>query len=467
MPIRTIKIPYSCSDEKYWAEYALISKQQAVVTRFSFNRFLDGLSETQIRHLLPKLNSNKNTDIIPVDSWLREGGIEKAKYLFNSQISMKNQQNSTLKIKVVFAANALKSYLKGKISKQELKEARRFGIYSLGEALNKGNRKFNFVSQTIIEFKPQKGTKFSLLINPSTSQKKYLNKIINLANSKIAPITVKLTRTHIHLSFDVLYMQDKSYKPKTNRIMGIDVNPNRYGFCIKDNNKIIKSESFDLINLRSFLVKGEDSSSPKRKRLNNKKTHELIELAHYIVKQAKSMHCEYIALEMLKGMKAKSNNKNFNRSVNVDFKRTKFKEIIEKLCCINGIRLLEIIPKYTSFMGCVLYGDQLPDPISASACIADAGLHRVHQTQNGIKWTSWYNSFKIDVSLYDKSKYLNQWKKEDLCFNSVFDLYSSVKTKFISVGAMKLSYHSFLCSYATRIMKHKSEKSLVKRIYVL
>ena len=117
-------------------------------------------------------------------------------------------------------------------------------------------------------------------------------------------------------------------------------------------------------------------------------------------------------------------------------------------------------------MGCVLYGQGLPDPISAAACVQDAGQHTLEQIKTGTKWTAWFNALKIDPSLYEKSKYLNQWKKEDLCFASIKELYESVKALFGS-GSMSMSYHTFPCACAQRRTSHKSDKSSIQRIYVL
>lgn len=454
MAIRTIKIPYSCSDLSYWAEYAQLNKEQANIIRFSFNRFQEGLKEKEIRALLKNLNH------ITQDTWFQQSAIRAAAGVYES--ALKRNQNT-----VVFGRGAFHKYKENKITKEDLLEARTFGISSIGEAPQKGNRKFSFLSQSEVVFKPRKGGTFSLAINPSKNQKLYLKAIISLSASKAAPITVKLTKTHLHLSFDVALMGDTRYRPVQNRVMGVDMNPNRFAFCIKNKDNILKAESFDLMELRLHTKKGFASDSLAKKYLNNKKRHEVIELAHYFIKQAKSLHVEAIALENLNGMRSTTGAKHFNRAVNNDFRRKLFRDVIEKLCSINNIKFIEILPQYTSFMGCVLYGDQLPDPISAAACICDAGQHTLLQIKTGNKWTAWFNALKIDPSLYEKSKYLNQWKKEDMCFVSVKELYNSVKNLFGPTGGMTWSYHTFSSSCALRAGKFKSDKSQVKRIYVL
>ena len=451
MTIRTIKIPYSCSDLNYWAEYAQLNREQANITRFAFNRFKEGLKEKDIRLLLKSLNN------ITQDTWFQQSAIRAASDLYDACVKRKQT-------KVQFGKNSFSDYKNNKITKKDLQEVRTFGISSIGEAPQKGNRKFNFVSLTEIQFKPQVKTKYKLSINPSKNQKQYIKAIIDLSNAKAAPITVRLTKTHLHLSFDVQSMQDKNYKPKANRVMGIDMNPNRFAYVIKDQNRLLKSESFDLMELRLHTRKGFSSDSKEKKYLNNKKRHEIIELAHEFIKQAKTLHCECIALENLNGMKSQGKNKHFNRSVNNDFKRKLFRDTIEKLCAIHNLKLIEVLSPYTSFMGCVLYGDILPDPSSAAACIADAGL--IH-LQKGTKYLAWFKHLVIDPSLYNKSKYLHQWKKEDLCFGSVKELYESVKMLFGSNESMSLSYHAFLGSYCSIRTTFKTEKSSVERINII
>jgi transposase len=454
MPIRTIKIPYSCSNSKYWAEYAQLNQEQANIIRFAFNRFQAGLKEKEIRLLL------KNLKHITLDTWFQQSAIRAAGALWES--TTKRNQST-----VVFGKNAFQLYKENKITKQELKEARTFGISSIGEAPQKGNRKFSFVSLNEVQFKIRKGEAFSLEINPSKNQKLYLKAIMDLSKSRTAPISVRLTKTHLHLAFDVSLMRDTKYQAKTNRLMGVDMNPNRFAFCIKNRDNILKSESFDLMPLRIHTKKGYASNSNEKKYLNNKKRHEVLELAHYFIKQAKSLHCEAIALENLSGMRAAQGSKHFNRAVNNDFRRKLFRDVIEKLCAINNIRFIEILPQYTSFMGCVVYGSVLPDPLSAAACICDAGLHTLSQINKGAKWVAWFNALKIDSSLYEKSTYLNQWKKEDLCFESIKELYNSVKQLFGSNESMTSSYHAFSSSCALRAGKFKSDKSQVQRIYVI
>ena len=466
MTIRTFKIPYSCSDLNYWAEYAQISKEQSNTQRIAYNRFVQGAKESTIRALF-RNGTYKN---ISTDTWFQQSAIKQAQNLYKAQLKKQEKLNLTNLPKVQFARSSFLDYLKGKISKQELKEQRNFGIYSEGEALSKGNRKFRFVSMYEVLFNPNRNTSLKLDIKPSKNQMKYIQACIDASNTKQkvkgTAISVRLTKDYIFISFDVSFIKDQNYKPKANRVMGIDMNPNRYAFCIKDQNKILKSEYFDLMSLRLHAKKGFSSSSKEKKYLNNKKRHEIIELAHECIKQAKALHVEAIALENLNGMKSQGKNKHFNRAVNNDFKRRLFRGVLEKLCTEQNIKFIEINSMYTSFMGCVLYGDILPDPISAAACVADAGIIHLQNQVQKHKYFKWFDNLQIDVSLYNKSTYLQSWNSVYLSFASIPELYRAVKSLVPKEG-MYLSYHAFISSCALMHTKFKSEKSSVRRSYVV
>ena len=466
MTIRTFKIPYKCSDINFGALYAQISKEQSNTQRIAYNRFVDSAKESTIRALF----RNGTYNNISTDTWFQQSAIKQAQNLYKAQLKKQEKLNLKKLPKVQFARSAFLDYLKGKITKQELQEQRNFGIYSEGESSKKANRKFCFVSLNEVLFKLNRSTSFKLDIKPSKNQMKYIQACIDASNQKQGTagtaVSVRLSKEYIYITFDVSFICDKSYKPKANRVMGIDMNPNRYAFCIKDQNKLLKSESFDLMSLRLHAKKGFASNSKEKKYLHNKKTHEVIELAHEFIKQAKALHVEAIALENLDGMRSATSNKHFNRAVNNDFKRRLFRDVIEKLCTIHSIKFIEINSMYTSFMGCVLYGQALPDPISAAACVADAGIIHLQNQVQKHKYFKWFNNSSIDASLYNKSKYIQSWNSVYLSFASIPELYKSVKS-LVPKGSMYSSYHAFLGSYCSVRTKFKSEKSSVKRIYVI
>lgn len=101
---------------------------------------------------------------------------------------------------------------------------------------------------------------------------------------------------------------------------------------------------------------------------NNKRKHEIIEVAKDLMNVAKSCQCEMIVVEDL-NMKSqdRSKGKRLNRLCNSFFVRNAFMNNLNKRCNIDGIKFLKVIPQYSSFIGNFLYrGLNLPDPILAS-----------------------------------------------------------------------------------------------------
>lgn len=426
MTTRTLKFKYTLGGPKasqvlFWEEFNKIQREQANLIRIAFNRAQEGLNEGKIRALLRAGTYNN----VPLDTWFQQSAIRAGVGAFDSAKS-RNQET------VVFGKKSLDEFNQGKISKLELLEARKFGVISTGEAPQRGNRKFQIISSKEITFKPRKGLKFSLTPEVKRNYQKVLNELSVVMRDRVAPVTFKLTKTHLHVTFDVQHLSGAQYKPQAGRVLGVDMNPNRQGFAILDKTqRVIKAESFDMMELRI---------KKNTNRIKNKKKHEIIEIAHYLVRQAISTHCEAIAVESLQiGAKNHKKGKTFNRTVNNDSNSGLFHSVLEKLCALHKIKFIEAMPQYTSFMGTALF--ELPDPLSAGACVAYAG--QMHLKAGKFKFFAWFKQpTQAELeNVYNSSTYLNQWKKEDLSFTSVRELYESVKEKF-PAGGMSQSYHA-------------------------
>lgn len=101
---------------------------------------------------------------------------------------------------------------------------------------------------------------------------------------------------------------------------------------------------------------------------NNKRNHEMIEVAKDICNIAKSCQCEMIVVEDLNiKSQDRSKGKKLNRLCNSFFIRNTFVSNLNKRCNIDGIKFLKVMPAYSSFIGNFLHrGLNLPDPILAS-----------------------------------------------------------------------------------------------------
>ena len=109
---------------------------------------------------------------------------------------------------------------------------------------------------------------------------------------------------------------------------------------------------------------------------NNKRKHEIIEVAKDLMNVAKSCQCELVVVEDLDiKSQDRSKGKNLNRLCNSFFIRNAFVNNLNKRCSIDGIRMLKVIPQYSSFIGNFLYrGLNLPDPILASIELGRRGM---------------------------------------------------------------------------------------------
>ena len=160
--MKTINLPYICSEDDRDFIKNEIRKSSNMV-RYAFNRYKDGKSEKDIR-LLSKSISN-----VPSDSWFIQCAIKKANYLFLAN-----------KEKVIFGGKFnFFQRLKHKLNKDEFKSGRLLGIYSQGEKLANGNRKFKLdITNNQIIFKFSKTKCISLQL--PKLHKNYLYELINL-----------------------------------------------------------------------------------------------------------------------------------------------------------------------------------------------------------------------------------------------------------------------------------------------
>jgi hypothetical protein len=428
----TIKLPYTLKNKEDLEYISNLQKQYSLVLRWSFNRFKDKLSEKDIRHLF-KDKPLKNLELI--DTWFLQSAIYDAKALFSSGNTSIFGSKENFKLRA-----------KGKISKEEFKENRLLSICSVGEASNYGNRKFNIkiIEENVIEFKPFNKRKIGILLPKLRKNlKENLSKIQELCENKKISLTIKLDKSYIYFTYDENSLKtEKEEKSKSilNRYAGIDLNPNYISVSIFENEERLISKTYKLSELTK--KSGKSSSSKKSKYLNNKLDFETIEISKDISKLLKSYNCAFLFLEDLN---IKSENKNqgksYNRLTNNIWKKNKFVNNLKKRCNLSNIKVYDILPYYSSFIG-NLTNLNLPDPIAASVEIARRGYNCII-----LRNKQFYPKLiKVEVLK-------NLWK-EDLEW-----IYSSWKELFVLVKNSKLKYRvSFSNEDVFRIYKTKKTK---------
>ena len=394
--MKTIKLPVTFN--------ALIEEDIRVyssIVRYSFNRFREGLKIKEIYHLC--------SEKFNLGSHLLNCANREAQSLF------KREGNK----KVIFGD--FKRRMKGLISNIEFKNSKSRGFTSEGECSQKGNRhfKFDIFNNTII-YKRNKKEHISLeLPNLKKKVKEELLKIQYLMEEKKLPVTIKIKNGFIFITFDesIVHESLKLKDLNSNRVMGIDLNPNYIGFSVlefkeDDSFTIIKKGVFDVTLLNKVFKK-------------NKKRHELRELNHKLIRICKHYKVSKICVEDLSIKSSdKGQGKTFNRLCNNQWNREVTISNLKVLTSTYGIELIEVNPIYSSFVGNIEYGDEkTPDMVASSIEIARRGYKKFLK-----------GLFYPKLNLFNIRNKFNQWKEE------IYSNIESWKELFLKVKKSGMRY---------------------------
>ena len=355
-------------------------KQYSSCQHYVYNRIQEGLSQKQIKQNIKSLNN-----INLLDSWF-------------IQCSFYDIPN---KDKVIFGGK--KNFfqrIKGKISKEEYKLKRLSSLYSIGEIVNKSvkaNRKFHIEQDlTSIIFKPNKQTKLQLNLIGVGNRLNILKKLYLKQEQHQIKIAYKLDLEYIYICFEETDIVNIEYQVISNRVMSIDMNPNYIGWSIIDwksesDFNIIKSDVISIKKLndydQSLKDKGLSSESKERKYISNKRNYETLQISKNLINKAIYYKCQIFSIEDL-NIKSGDCNKGrkFNKLVNNNWCRNKLINNLVKRCNIFGIKLLQVKPEYSSFIGNFLFRTlNLPDPILASIEISRRGYEFYNQYITKVK----------------------------------------------------------------------------------
>ena len=424
--IITIKLDYKSPEQERILE-CIKNYNSLFRSTFSFYQQVPDLKQSETTRLQSKLNN------IFLDKWFFNSAVFDVK-------SFKNKKKKDEK--VIFGGK--KNFfdrLRGKISKEEYQLKRLLPLYSVGEALARGNRKFQIEDENTIIFKVSRKEHITLnLIGVSKKYRDYLNQLITLQINKSIPITYKLDTKSVYISFDLnklkhsLKVQDKV----KDRVFGIDLNPNYIGYSVIDwksdgSYKIIKTGSISLKLLNdyddSLKGRGYSSQSKERKYITNKRNHEIIEIAHFLSKLANHYGCEIFSLEDLNIKQGDvGKGRKFNKLCNNQWNRNLLVSQLKRMNCLYKIRTLEVIPNHSSFIGNLVYRvHQLPDYILASIEISRRAYEFYHQyilKDKKIEKNIVFGNYEKDLNLYYLS--LEEIGIRE-SFNSFAEMYSFVK----------------------------------------
>jgi len=401
----TIKLPYNSSIE-FQSFLKDLRKQQSCVIRYSFNRFKDGYSDTEIRHMIK--DGLNNVDM--VDAWLIDSSIMESKTIYSSK------KDSTI---VFGGKHNWKKYNGGKISKEEYKDNRLCSFVCFGSRLNGGNRKFKLdvLNNTII-FKYKCKNHFELsLPKLRDNYKKCLLDLQNRCERNEVPFSIKLNNRFVYISFEPTKIKEEKVIRK--RVMSIDMNPNEIGYSIMD---FDKNDNFKIID--SGIISSEELNKNKVEAsyTKNKRKHEIIEISKFLVEKCVQFKCAKFCLEDLN---ISNNNhrrgKNFNRLINNRWNRLLFTSNLKKRLKINNVEIVNVNSSYTSFIGNVLHGKKFPDPICSSIEIGRRGFFK-------------FVSDKFYPKLVTFDRLPDQWKKMvNNSYKSWIELFNDIKKNGIEI----------------------------------
>lgn len=446
MSIRTIKLPYTTSElteiKKYVENYNSI-------LRFTYNRLYNAefkLSTAEVTIL------QKNMNNVILDSHFLNSAQREARQLKDRD-------------KVIFGGkyNFLQR-CKGRISREEFLSTRIQPLYSVGEASQRGNRKFRIKSENEIVFQPSRNHHFNLILPKlRKNYKKILSKLKTLQDARELAITYKLDLNYIYIIFDNDAIQKDWKNLIKDRIFAVDLNPNYIGWSVVDwidpeNYKVIDAGvvSNKILNDKEKNLH-EDSSSNSKKYITQKRKFENIDTVKFLVNHAAHYGCSIFSLEKLEvETKDHKQGKKYNRLVNNQWDRTTFYEQIKKRCDIFGMHYQEVVASYSSFEGNLVYRETgLPD-----MCLSSIELGR--------RAYEFYHQYVIKDRpvmkniMFDMSKKCRARIRQSLEELKYFDNFTDIKSLYNQIKVLNLKYRTPLESSSLQaVHSKKSIKSNV------
>ena len=400
--MQTIKIKYTINDNDKLLLNDYI-KQYNHVYRVAFNNL-----QSHKKNKLSELINLNNIDLL--DSWFIQSANYEAKTLYKLVGDKK----------VIFGGR--KNFIKrcqNKISYDEYNFYRFQPLCSYGEKKSgtksvHGNRKFKLSDDLIfitLKLKERK-IKINLPKYLHSNIKYILKHIYKHQILDDTPITYKIDYNYVYIQFDEsIILNNNNLNKIQNRVLSLDLNPNYIGWSIVDwksesEFNVVKSGVYSIKNLndKDFALKnkGYSSESKQRKYISDKRTFETLQIVKNIINKSIYYKCQLISIEDLNIKSSDLNKgKNINKLVNNSWCRNAFVNNLTKRCNIHNIKLLNVKPEYSSFIGNFLYRSlNLPDMVLASIEIGRRGYEFYNQYISKVKEIK-KNIIKPDLNMFN------------------------------------------------------------------
>ena len=412
--IITIKTQYSCENKEFHKILKELRREQSCVIRWAYNRFKkEHLSQKEVQTLSKDLKY-QFSNIKSIDSWFIQSAVKTAKGIYERF----GEETVIFGGKFNFFQR-----LKNKISKEQFKNQKLSNLTSIGEAPQKGNRKFELdIEKNIVIFKPKRGVKFELKLKLKPNYKKKLELLEEHINETPIPYTVSLNEKEIFISFDESHLyQEEQLNLIEDRYISLDLNPNHVGVVVCEKNRVLKKLDFDLSGLTQPL---ENIRKKRHYRdpvletyLNNKLNYETIQISKQIEQFIKAFCPKYLFLEDLSIKSGDTGRgRRGNKLINNLWKRNLFSLNLIKRAENLGLECYKINPKYSSYIGNLQNSSF--DPINSALEVGRRGIEALKSDQTWVKNQviklrkgcsfDIYFPKKIEI----KDSLMNQWKKD-------------------------------------------------------
>ena len=444
--MQTLKLKYKTSEDNTIVILDYM-RQYSSVLHYVYNRNKEGKSQKEIKGFIKSLN---NIELL--DSWF-------------IQCSFFDIPKAD---KVIFGGKKnFIDYNKGLKTKEEFRRKRLSPIYSIGEVVNKcvkSNRKFHIEEDLKhITFKPNAKTKIILeLEDVGKNRKQILKTLFEKQEIHEIKIAYKLSDEYVWVMFDEEKVEYHEHQHIKNRVFAIDLNPNYIGWSVvdwKDEYKyeVIAHGTYSIKELNDvyFKLKGTSSDDPRKIKLTNKRHFETLEISKELVEIACKYGCSLFGIEDLSiESEDYGRGKNYNRLVNNFWCRNVLVNNLKKRCVVNGIRLLEVKPEYSSFIGNIAYRELgLPDMELSSIEIGRRAYEFFNQYIAKTKEIK-KNIVQPEIEGFSEavSKSLEEF--------GIVENFRSFKDMYYSFKKSKLKYRLSLENLNPRFSRRKSYKSM-------
>ena len=444
--MQTLKLKYKTNEDNTIVILDYM-RQYSSVLHYVYNRNKEGKSQKEIKELVKSLN---NIELL--DSWF-------------IQCSFFDIPKTD---KVIFGGKKnFIDYLKGIKTKEEFRHKRLSPIYSIGEVVNKcvkSNRKFHIEEDLKhITFKPNSKTKIILeLEEVGKNRKQILKTLFEKQEIHEIKIAYKLSDEYVWVMFEEEKVEYHEHQHIKNRVFAIDLNPNYIGWSVvdwKDEYKyeVIAHGTYSIKELNDvyFKLKGTSSDDPRKIKLTNKRHFETLEISKELVEIACKYGCSLFGIEDLSiESEDYCRGKSYNRLVNNFWCRNVLVNNLKKRCVVNGIRLLEVKPEYSSFIGNIAYRELgLPDMELSSIEIGRRAYEFYNQYIAKTKEIK-KNIVQPEINGFSEavSKSLEEF--------GIVENFRSFKDMYYSFKKSKLKYRLSLENLNPRFSRRKSYKSM-------